>query len=342
MHGHIHHFESLPQVEGDGKAAPARSAAPVRGEPLVGLIRNPHSHGNGEASRNAEDLPGVLLASPHRRGELQPALADFAAKRVDYIAIDGGDGTVRDVITCGAGVFGESWPELILLPSGKTNALAHDLGVTSDWTLDKALAAAKYGKVVVRRPMVVSQRDNDAAQVRGFILGAGAYTRAISLGQRAHGLGAFNAAAVGVTAGWSLLQAFFGSRNNPWRRGVRMRLRDDAGKDLPHAGHGPAEERYMIFASTLENFPAGLVPFKGIEAPLRLGVLDDSRRSLLARLPWIFRGAASETTARRGYHTHGLENFEFDIADRFILDGEAFPPGSYRVTVGPRLRFIVP
>ncbi|MCL6250258.1 diacylglycerol kinase [Altererythrobacter sp. KTW20L] len=342
MHGAIHLFDRLPQVDVPQPSAEGRPIAAVRSEPLVGLIRNPHSHGNEGSPVDVGDVPGVIVASPSRRNELPEILANFAAKGVDFIAIDGGDGTVRDVLTTGAGVFGESWPALIIMPSGKTNALAHDLGIRSGWTLAEALDAARRDKTVVRRPLVVAQHDNESAQVRGFVLGAGVYTQAISLGQNAHDFGVFNAAGVGVTAAWSLLQALFGSPGNVWRRATRMRLRDATGADLPHAGGSPADERYALFVSTLETFPAGLRPFKGIEAPLRLALLDNSRWRVLLRLPLIFRGNAGKGTQRMGYQALGLEAFDFDIGDRFILDGEAFPPGSYRVTPGPRLRFIVP
>ena len=342
MHGAIHLFDRLPQVDVADLPEQIRTAAPVRNEPLVGVIRNRHSHGNAGSAGQYEGMKGVITASPSRRSELHDIVADFAAKRVDYIAIDGGDGTVRDVLTCGAGIFGEAWPDLILLPSGKTNALAQDLGIAEDWTLADALAAAKRDSATMRCPLVVEQSDNESAQVRGFVLGAGTYTSAISLGQDAHNFGAFNAAAVGVTVIWSVLQAFFGRKDNTWRRGTRMRLRGKDGLDLAHSGGAPLDERYFMFASTLETFPVGLRPFKGITTPLRLAVFDNSRRRLLRHLPAIFRGNVSDATRAKGYHTHGLAEFDFDIADRFILDGEAFPPGSYRVSSGQRLRFIVP
>jgi len=342
MHGAIHLFDRLPQVDVADQRSPDRPIATARSEPLVGLIRNPHSHGNSGSKSRDGDVPGVIVAAPGKRSELPEILADFAAKNVDYIAIDGGDGTVRDVLTCGASAFGECWPTLILLPSGKTNALAHDLAIPESWTLAAALESASAGKTVDRRPIVVAQRDNRNAQVRGFVLGAGAYNSAISLGQDAHNFGAFNAAAVGVTAVWSGLQAFFGGKNNPWRRGTRMRLRTADGWEIEHAGGGAFAERYFMFASTLEHFPAGLRPFRDLEGDIRMAVFDNSRRRLLLRLPVIFRGKAGDGTRRRGFHTHGLDSFEFDIADRFILDGEAFPPGHYSVTAGPRLRFAVP
>ncbi len=342
MHGAIHLFDSLPQVDVASRRSNGDAMAPARSEPLVGLVRNPHSHGNSGSTGRVGDSPSVLSAAPEKRSELFDVLADFAAKSVDYIAIDGGDGTVRDVLTCGAAAFGESWPTLILLPSGKTNALAHDLEISDSWTLADALEAAKQGHAVTRRPIVVAQRDNPNAQVRGFVLGAGAYTSAISLGQDAHNFGAFNAAAVGVTAVWSGLQAMFGGKDNPWRRGTRMRLRQKDGWEIEHAGGGAFSERYFMFASTLQNFPAGLRPFRDLDGEIRMAVFDNSRRRLLLRLPVIFRGKAGDGTRRKGFHTHGMDAFDFDIGDRFILDGEAFPPGHYSVSAGPRLRFVVP
>ncbi len=343
MHGAIHLFDRLPQVDPVREPAASRPAAPVRAEPLVGLIRNPHSHRNESVARKDDELPGVMVAAPARRSELTTVLVDFADKGVDYIAIDGGDGTVRDIITCGASVFGEAWPGLILLPSGKTNALAHDLGLDADWDLAKALEVAKRGELVVRRPLVIAQRDNERAQVHGFVLGAGVFNQAIAIGQHAHDFGAFNTAVVAVTLAWATLRAFVGGRNNPLRRGTPMRLRYLDGQEIEHAGCAPPEERFLLFATSLEHFPAGLDPFRQEErSPAYLAVLDSSRMRLLLRLGSIFRGTFTAETRRLGFHTQGLEGFEFDIADHFILDGEAFPPGSYRVTAGPRLRFVAP
>lgn len=342
MQGSVHLFENLPQIDARPAAANNHALAAVRSNPLIGLIRNARSHRNASGGNGGLEPDGVIVTAPRRRDELPGILADFAARGVDCIAIDGGDGTVRDVLTCGAGVFGDSWPALIVLPNGKTNALAIDLGIPVGWSLDEALEAMRLGHVVRRQPIVITERGNPAAQVRGFIMGAGVFNRAIALGQRSHDLGAFNAAAVGVTLVWSVMQALFGGRNNPWRRGTTMRLRDGDGAELPHYGGLPANERYLMVASTLENFPIGIDPFRGITESLRVGVLDNPRRSLLLRIGALARGTASEATMRRGGHALGSEALDVDLSDSFILDGEAFPAGQYRLTAGAKLRFVVP
>lgn len=341
MHGTVHLFDRLPEVA--KPAAPVSGAVPpVRPVPLIGVIRNPRSHRNTGAPPEWTGRATVLLETPNQRSELQTILERFAGRRVDYIVVDGGDGTVRDVLTCGAGIFGESWPPLIVLPNGKTNALAVDLKLPVGWSLADALEATQTGGIEQRRPLVVAQRDNADARVQGFVFGAGAFTAAVSLGQQAHRRGAYNAIGVFVTAIWGLLQALFGGERNPWRRGTPMRLFDGAGRELAHSGIGRADERYLIFASTLRRLPAGIHPFGALKAALRLAVMDNPRFGLVARTPMVFRGVVSDSLRRRGYHVHGLDSLRLDLGGRFILDGEAFPAGRYQLSLGPKLRFVVP
>jgi len=342
MHGSIHLFEGLPQVDAAPGTDQRHSAgAPVRHRPLIGVIRNLRSHRNRGRALAQHESDDVIVACPKKRGELVDIIADFAARQVDYIVMDGGDGTVRDVLTCGAGIYGDSWPGLVVIPSGKTNALAFDLGVPSGWMLADGLAAARQGNVIRRQPLVVAKQGDPRSQVQGFVLGGGLFTRAISLGQKSHHLGAFNTAVVGMTALWSAGNALLGSAGNVWRRGTKMRV-SIAGQEVAHLGGLPADERFVLFASTLRQFPAGLDPFRGVTEPLRMGVLDNSSRGLLLRLGAIFRGTASDATKARGMHVFGADAVDWEIGDNFILDGEAFPAGSYRVSAGPALRFVVP
>lgn len=341
MHGTVHLFDRLPQVSKpsattDGLAPPARAV------PLIGVIRNPRSHRHGDPLPEGLEGANLLEESPARREDLAGILARFAERRVDYIVVDGGDGTVRDVLTSGAGVFGESWPPLIVLPSGKTNALATDLGLPGTWSLREALDAVQAGRIEQRRPLVVAQRDDYDSRVYGFVFGAGVFTTAIGLGQNAHRWGAFNSLAVVVTAAWSLLQALFGTERNVWRKGTPIVLRDELGREMPHSGTGRVDQRYLVFASTLERLPAGLRPFGAVEGALRVATVDTASLALLLRVPLILRGYTSEGLRRRGYRSFGAEMLEIDIGEEFILDGEAFPPGRYRLSLGPRLRFVVP
>ncbi|MET0250975.1 MAG: diacylglycerol kinase family protein [Novosphingobium sp.] len=348
MHGTIYEFEQLPRVVHHPVVARVRSprayARPAGAGPLVGIVRNPRSHRNRGHEPEMADRPNILTATPRTRAELRQVLAEFAQRGIEYLAVDGGDGTVRDVLTSGAGIFANRWPRIIVLPKGKTNALAVDLGLPNVWSLAEALDAVHGGRTIERRPLTVELPDGEAPRlVHGFILGAGVFTLCTQAGQKAHRWGAFNSFAVALAILFGLLQALFGGGRNRWRSGTRMRLHDtESGNELTHSGRGERDRRFLLFASTLERFPLGFKPFGKLGSGLKLGLIDAPLRRLLLLLPLVFTGRTPRAFTRAGGHLLAAEAIELDLEDRFILDGEYFPAGRYRLRQGPRLRFVVP
>ena len=348
MHGSIYEFDTLPIFGELGRqGAPRRSAMPRRGRavPLVGIVRNPRSHRNKGISPEMAECSNILTETPRTREELQGVLAGFARRGVDYLVVDGGDGTVRDVLSCGADIFGDDWPSLIVLPKGKTNALAVDIGLPNHWSLAEALAAAHKGYSVTRRPLRISPADGSGRCVQGFILGAGMFSLATEAGQEAHRRGAFNSFAVGLAILWAILQSLFGRDGNPWRQGTRTRIADRlTGRALPRSGPGHPDERYLTVATTFERFPLGARPFGRNVAPgLKLAVIDYPGRLVMALLPAIIMfGLYGRFLARRGAHRFHANGLDLDIGGTFILDGEAFPAGRYVLEEGPQLSFVVP
>jgi hypothetical protein len=336
MNHPIKTFDSLPQA----LPVPLRSVgrAEPRAVPLVGVIRNPRSFRNKGLAPEQSAQAEVITEATSKRQELFEVLARFADAGIDYLAIDGGDGTVRDVLTWGASAFGDDWPPLIVLPKGKTNALAADLGLPPGWDLQRALKRAREGGLARRRTLVVADASDPQTRVQGFMLGAGVFTRSISLGQSAHRWGAFNALAVVVTTFWTLAQAFFAGSSNPWRQTSEIRITDEHGNPLA----GGDAQRYILLSSTLENFPMGLKPFGAIRQGLKVAVLDRPWRKSLLRIPQIAFGRQPRRPERLGYHWLAPDSYLMTLDGRFILDGEAFPPGAYRVSKGPELRFVIP
>src|SRR3546814_15016806 len=82
------------------------------------------------------------------------------------LVVDGGDGTVRDVISAAPAAFGDRMPRMAILPSGKTNALALDLGVPLDWAVADVVEAAARGQFVRRAPIEI-YRDGRSEGRRG-------------------------------------------------------------------------------------------------------------------------------------------------------------------------------
>jgi hypothetical protein len=338
----IYEFAQIPRVEGSAKAR-ARRVRDAGQAPTVGVIYNPRSHRNLGADFDCGVCPHVHIAQPNERGQLPLALADFAAKDIDLLVINGGDGTVRDVLTCGQAIFGDDWPAIAVLPKGKTNALTVDLGVPDDWTLQDAIDALDHGTRVYRRPMTVARMDDPGSRVAGFILGAGAFTKATQAGQSAHKLGAFDSMVVAVTALWALLQSLFATRSNPWRQGARMRIGlGAADAPMAHSGHGDPEMRQLLFASTLERLPAGIKPFGALRSGLKLAAIDQISRRSTALIPLVLTGTVRNGLRERGIHQLAATHFSLAIEDQFILDGEAFPAGHYLIEQGPELAFVAP
>jgi hypothetical protein len=196
--------------------------------------------------------------------------------------------------------------------------------------------------------MAVSSRDDGKAdvgvsRVAGFILGAGAFTKATQAGQSAHKLGAFDSMVVAVTALWALLQSLFASRANPWRKGARMRIGlGTADAPMAHSGRGDPDMRQLLFASTLEQMPAGIRPFGALKHGLKLVAVDQISRRTTALIPLILLGKLRSGLRRRGIHQLTATQFSLSIDDQFIVDGEAFPAGDYLIEQAQELAFVTP
>ena len=352
VNGTIYDFSGLPQtvafateVHGRGHVRRAGRAGRAAVEPgRIGLVSNPRSHRNRTAAlAGGSPRADGLAAAPRTRAALRDVLARFAAARVDLLVIDGGDGTVRDVLTCAGDLWGARWPRIAVLPSGKTNALAADLGVPRGWTLDDAIEAARVGRVATRAPVAVERRGGSGGVVRGFLFGAGAFVAATALAQRTHRAGAFNGVAVALALGGAIAQTLFGAVDGEWRRGGPMRLRYDPRSVAMHDAPLAADhDQYLLFASTLERLPLGIRPFGTVRPGLKTLSIDAPPRRLTAMLPALLTGSESVRLDRAGYRRVDTPTLDVDLTGEFILDGEVFPAGSYRINESVPLRFVVP
>ena len=330
---------ALPFARADFRVAPRIKASPsvaAAAGLTIGVVCNPKAHRNHGAEYQ-QGLPGaesVILAAPRTRAALGEVLAEFAAKRIDLLVIDGGDGTVRDVLTAAEGAWGAAWPRIVVIPSGKTNALAIDLGIPKDWTLAQALEAVRVGRVETRRPVEIDRNDG-RRPLRGFLFGAGAFVDGTELAQHTHRAGAFNGVAVGLATTWAILQTMFGPATSSWRKGSVM--------PLAMAGREPeTRARYILLASTLGKLPLGLKPFGPAKRDLRVLSVDAPPRRLWAGAPAVVTGSKAAWLDAAGYHRLETTGFDVTLERGFILDGELFPGGALSVRQGPKLSFIVP
>ena len=301
----------------------------------VGIISNPRSRRNWTVNLKQKIGPGVLAAAPTTNEELTQALRSFATHNLDLLIIDGGDGTVRDVISAAAAIFGESLPPLALLPSGKTNALALDLGVPLGWSVESAIAAHTIGQVQTRRPIEVS-RDGETP-LRGFIFGAGGFVMATEFAQRTHRFGAIDGLAVGLSLIGAVAQTCLGGSHNRWRLGDRVEIFNHA------TGETSVRDFYLLLGSTLSRLPLGIKPLGKARAGFDVLAVDAPPRLLPFSACAVVMGREGGWLERLGYHhSHNVPPVRLTLQQGYILDGEQFPGGTIELRTGTPIRFVTP
>ena len=225
-------------------------------------------------------------------------------------------------------------PKIAIVPAGKTNALAFDLGVPTSWNAEDAVRAVMAGHVAERSPIEVWRPGALRAELRGFIFGAGAFVRATELAQTTHRFGAFNGLAVGLSIAGAVGQTLFGGRGNSWRQGEKMRIaRDGAVIDAP---------QYMLLGSTLSQMPLKIKPFGHARAGLKLLRIEASPRRMIRSLPALLGGSEPAWLAKAGYHREDATRVDLHLDNGFIMDGEVFEGGDISLRLGAPMRFVVP
>ncbi len=333
--------EERPQ---DGEARPSAGGR-------AGVIRNRFSRRN-RTSGDPADLAaaGALIAEPDSLEDLVGVLHDFARREVGLVIIDGGDGTVREVLTALSAAYGATPPRLAVLASGTTNLIAADVGAgrSSPATVQLLTAIAAAGapaSVIQRRSTLqVSWPDGSRAPVHGMFLGAAAFTRATEISVRLVRQGRIDeGAGVAATLMSAVAQTFAGPERERWLQGEPMSVTHEGGEAQSGA-------RFVFLASTLRKLVLGIWPFWGPGAEQDAGVvryLDVAAppRRLVRALPAIMRGRPRPWMEDWGYRSGAVAAMDVTLSDPFVIDGETFeagPGGVIRISAGQDLEFLVP
>lgn len=319
----------------------------------LAVIVNPRSHANRRtAQRDKHAHPRVLSVRPENRQELTATLQQCADRGIRTLAIDGGDGTVRDVLSVLPDVYGAGGlPDVVILPSGHANVIAADVGTPGrdEGALGRVVAAldghAPALRAVERPLLEVRQRsgiDHTPGHIlRGLFFGAATFTHAT---QRIHGsrrfdhvIGAPNVAMYTIA---SALRALLpGKHRSQWLAGEPMTVVVDR-QELPQA-----PRHFLVLATTLHRLVLGLWPFWGESGgSVRWLDIDAPPRHLLRAAPRVLRGRPQPWMTAAGYRSGTANHLTIDLATPFVLDGEVFEagPAGVDLSVGPTVRFLAP
>jgi hypothetical protein len=321
----------------------APGLAPCRRAP-VGVVVNPHARRNrrGTALPDHGQAPDLHFAAPRTADELPAVLAHFAGREVATLVIDGGDGTVRDVLSALPAAFGEHQPALVLVPSGTTNLIARNTGGIPAGPAGLArLLRSLEGQGPLRekfqRCLDVRWPDRPDRFVRGTILGAAAYAECTELARCAlaqqkpgHALALPRATAAMVR------HALFGAGRGRLLEGEPMSVSIDGGS--PGSGN-----HFLVLATSLSRLMCGLWPFaEAGEGSLHWLDIAAPPRHLLRTAATVLCGRAPRAGAMERQNSGRAREIAISGTRPFIIDGDQFEmsAGGVRLAASPPLRFL--
>lgn len=296
----------------------------------VALLSNPHSTGNRQSLPRVRTYcasnPDIFHYEVEHVDQIGRALQTIARVEPSVIVINGGDGTVQTALTelYQGEHFKGKVPPIAVLPNGKTNLIALDLGIHGDpiKALERIVDIAKTGlddHVVARELIALSDGLVGTRPVLGMFLGgAGLADIILYCRNRIYPLGLSNSLSHVLTAVVVLLWIIFGLRGKympPATRPVSISLVRD----------GQIAGRFaVLIVTTLERLILNARPGNGQVGHLKLMAVDQSAPAILRALYASLLGRFG-TSRMQGIHIEQGDIIRIE-GDRssVILDGELF------------------
>jgi hypothetical protein len=179
--------------------------------PRIALLSNPKSTGNiAQLSRIREycaEHPDIFHYEVERAEQIGDGMRTIARVRPKMLIINGGDGTVQAALTeiHNGDHFEDEPPPVAVLPNGKTNLIAIDLGSHGDpiHALERlvTLAQSDLSPHIVARELIALRCDPTSHPVIGMFLGgAGLADTMLYCRDKIYPLGLPNGMAHAITA----------------------------------------------------------------------------------------------------------------------------------------------
>lgn len=296
----------------------------------VALLSNPKSTGNRQTLPRVRSYcasnPDIFHYEVEHVDQIGRALQTIARVEPVVIVINGGDGTVQAALTelYQGEHFKGRVPPIAVLPNGKTNLIALDLGIHGDpiAALERIVAIAKAGvadHVVVRELIALSHGQAGSRPVLGMFLGgAGLADYMLYCRNRIYPLGLSNGLSHFLTALAVLASLLFGIRGRympPSTRPVSISLIRD----------GQIAGRFaVLIVTTLERLVLGARPGASRRGNMKLMAIDHTASALMGFVWGSLLGRVGKRKMS-GVHLEQGDTIRIE-GDRssVILDGELF------------------
>ena len=315
--------------------------------PVIALLSNPRSTGNlailPEVRSFVAAHPNIFHYEVENVSEVPEALRTIARMKPMVLAINGGDGTVQAALTEMhlGGHFGGRIPPVAVLPNGKTNLIALDLGAHGDAleALRQLVRIASEGMdphVVYRQLIALTTGQDNARPVLGMFLGgAGLATVILFCREKIYPLGLPNWLSHLLAAFALIFGVLLGIRA-AWLPTKQQRM-------LLTRGDGGQEGSFLlVMVTTLERIALNIRP-GAVGGALRMMAIEQNPITLI-------RIAFEVLIGRLGKRSIGGLNIQGGDVIRIeggrpsvVMDGEIFQAangGSITLTTTAPVSFV--
>ncbi len=301
------------------------------GRPRIALLSNPRSTGNvaqlPRIRAFCAEHPDVFHYEVERAEQIGDAMKTIALVKPKLLVINGGDGTVQAALTelyNGDNFAVGERPPVAVLPSGKTNLIAMDLGVHGDPIagLERLIALAQGDlapHLVAREMIALSHGAAGGKPVIGMFLGgAGLADIMLYCRNRIYPLGLPNGVSHALTAFAVVLRQVFRLRGKflpPDPRPLSISVRKGA----------EITGRFALLAvTTLEKLLlSGELGQQG-NGTLKFVAVEQRAGSLLNAFVATLRGRLGQKKMT-GIHVEEADEISIEgDSSQVILDGETF------------------
>ena len=297
---------------------------------LVALLSNPHATGNRSQLPAMRDFcarnPDIFHYEVEEVGQIEQALRTIARVKPRVLIINGGDGTVQSALTelYHGGHFEGDPPPVAVLPNGKTNLIALDLGAEGDpiAALEQIIALARGDlsqHIVVRELIALSDGTEGAKPVLGMFLGgAGLAEAMLYCRHQIYPLGLPNGISHVIAGFLSIFTYMLNVKARFLPKTSRpMRISFLRGGELQGSFA-------ILIVTTLEKLLLGTQTSGGGLGKLRIMAVDNRPAALLQALGFAVAGKFGKSRSS-GVHLEQEDSILIEGDDgSVILDGEVF------------------
>jgi len=292
----------------------------------VGLISNANSGRNRKQLAAVEALlarhPHVHHVVTHRLEELDLALQDFASQQLPVVAINGGDGTLSQLLT-GLLKHQAYKPLVVMVPGGTANMHVEDIGRKGKLLklLNQLCSLSEQTLPQleqVSRPIMHIQGATGHLPFYGMFFGTGIIMHGIEYTHaniHSRGINESGPALGMIRTLWGLL-----------RKDPRFCSPFNISLQLNQQEPEPAQDISLLVVSSLERLFLGLHPYWGSnEGAFHFTTVRDGASKILRTLPGLLRGRQGKyASEEHGYRSQKINQLALAFDGSFTVDGELY------------------